>query len=71
MRGTNTPNDKPKIYTHSCKTFTDCVCTCPELANTSEVKYLGVVLVTNLNFRQHIDLLCTRTRKFLYIAQES
>lgn len=36
------------------------------LVNANVVKYLGVVLDTNLNFCKHIDLLCTRTRKLIY-----
>lgn len=40
---------------------------CVPLKRASTVKYLGVILDFQLNFYSHIELLCSRVRKLIYI----
>lgn len=65
-RNTNIPIFCPNIYADSCKVFADIACNYA-LANTNDIKYLGITLDTNLNFRKHIDLLWCRVRKLIYL----
>lgn len=67
LRNTNLPSTNINIYAHNCSVYADSACSCPTLAKTDYIKYLGVTIDTNLNFRKHIDLLCTRIRKVIYI----
>lgn len=66
MRNTNIALTNPHIYVHSCTQYADSACNCPTLAISHDIKYLGITIDTNLNFRKHIDLLCTRVRKLIY-----
>lgn len=69
MRNTNPMLTNLNIQAHNnCDLhYADIACTCPTLDKTDHIKYLGVTIDTNLNFRKHIDLLCTRVRKLIYI----
>ncbi len=60
-----------KIIAHNLISHADFACTCPALVNADYTKYVGVTIDTNLNFRKHIGLLCTRSyvllmRKLIY-----
>lgn len=43
------------------------ICTCARLERTRVIKYLGVMIDGNLNFKSHIHVLATRIRKLIFI----
>lgn len=67
MKNTIIPLTNLNIYAHNCRRYADTACSCPTLAKADHLKYLGVTIDSNLNFRKHIDLLCTRVRKLIYV----
>ena len=69
MRNTNIPLTNQNIYAHNCNTYADTACSCPTLAKADNLKYLGVTIDTNLNFRKNIVLLCTRVLKLIYVLK--
>lgn len=69
MRNSNKSTTNLNIYAHKCNTSASAAtaCACPTLVKTDNTKYLGVTIDSHLNFRKHIDSLCTRVRKLIYI----
>lgn len=59
------PHTAINLKAHSCLTKTSC--NCPSLENVDHIKYLGILLDQNLNFKTHINLLTSRVRKLIYI----
>lgn len=66
IRNINPPLTNLDIFAHNCNSA-NIACTCPTLVKADHIKYLGVTIDTNLNFRKHIELLCKRVRKLMYI----
>lgn len=66
IRNTLSQHHNLNLTAHTCN-FDPILCTCPVLENVSTIKYLGINLDQNLNFKTHINLLSTRTRKLVYI----
>lgn len=69
IRNNNNSNTNLHIYAHNChmSTSADTACACPTLVKTDHIKYLGVTIDAQLNFRKHIDSLCTRVRKLIFV----
>lgn len=55
------------IVAHYCTTTSANFCTCASLANAEKIKYLGVIIDSNLRFQEHIHTLSSRLRKLIYI----
>lgn len=55
------------IVAHNHAELSDLVCDCPYLETSSTIKYLGVTLDENLNFRSHTQNLSGRIRKLCYV----
>lgn len=55
------------ILAHSCPEPHSTGCACPPLQKTHTIKYLGVVIDNVLGFREHIDTLCSKLRKLMYV----
>lgn len=62
----NTSN-KYKIIAHSCFYNN---CSCPEIALTKNIKYLGIIIDKNLNFGDHINYLVKKIRKLTYVFKQ-
>lgn len=54
-----------KITSHQC--LLEDSCACPSLERVNSLKYLGVTLDNNLNFKEHVKILCNRVRKLIYV----
>lgn len=54
------------ITAHACNTTTS-NCFCPTLLRCESIKYLGIIIDQNLNFKLHIEVLAGRLRKLIYI----
>lgn len=70
IRNNNTydsTNNTLLAHNNVCRSPADAACTCPTLEAAPCIKYLGIMLDANLNFRNHIDLLCKRVRKLIFI----
>jgi hypothetical protein len=61
-----------KIIYHQCKgtEVPQLDCSCRELMRCDAIKYLGVEVDENLNWRQHIIGLTSRVRKLMYIFRQ-
>jgi hypothetical protein len=57
----NTVNHK--IVAHTCSVATHGNCSCSLLDRVDNIKYLGVTIDSNLNFKQHICNLSSKIRK--------
>lgn len=57
--------DQHNIIAHECPSRENC--SCPTLKRVSLIKYLGVIIDQNLNFKEHCKALCGRIRKLIYI----
>jgi hypothetical protein len=53
------------IKAHFCSNKSSC--SCLSLTPVSNIRYLGVIIDSSLNFNLHIDLLSSRVRKLMYI----
>lgn len=62
---TDTYNDRHHIVSHEC-VFRES-CSCSKLEHVKIIKYLGVIIDSNLNFKDHTKTLCGRIRKLIYI----
>lgn len=67
LRQATQPPDSYFLIAHSCVRPNTVVCTCPTLARSHTIKYLGVTLDDNLSFKAHIDLLTARIRKLIFV----
>lgn len=60
----------PDIHAHVCNTVANTKCKCPIILNTKTIKYLGVIIDDTLTFKNHIELLCSRVRKLMFIFKK-
>lgn len=67
IRNASIPSNDLSLIAHSCALRSNCGCTCPKLQRSNCLKYLGVHIDHNLNFKYHISQLSTRTRKLIYV----
>jgi hypothetical protein len=51
---------------HSCTLSNKTNCSCPIIEKTNQIKYLGVILDENINWRSHINLIASRQRKLIW-----
>lgn len=52
-----------KIHIHDCKELS---CNCPIVKESSEVKYLGIIIDQHLKWDKHVTYLCNRLRKLIH-----
>lgn len=62
---TQPPPGIVSIKAHICQSLSDC--TCIEIENTDNIRYLGIELDKNLNWNKHILNITARVRKLIYI----
>lgn len=70
MRKSKLAQTDPKLYAHNCTDPTTNQCRCPEITITSKIKYLGVILDDSLSFKPHIETLCNRVRKLIFVFKK-
>lgn len=70
MRKYKTILTNPKLHAHRCKDPVNHRCTCPDIGIANNLKYLGVIIDENLSFKPHIEALCGRIRKLIYIFKK-
>lgn len=58
-------NSDLRIKAHYCSTSTNCQC--PTIGKTDSIRYLGVILDDKLNWGSHINSLCKRVRRLIYL----
>lgn len=63
----NSPHRTPDLDIKVHKNCHKPNCVCPSLQCESKLKYLGVVLDSRMSWKPHIDLLCSRVRKLIYV----
>lgn len=64
----NQPNSELSLKAHSCnRPDSNVDCDCYTLTPTNTIKYLGVTIDKNLNWKQHIETLKSRVRKLIPI----
>lgn len=56
-----------KVHSHSCKLAPNTICNCSSLEEVHVIKYLGILIDSNLNFQPHIKLLTDRLRKLIFV----
>ncbi|KAG7298231.1 hypothetical protein JYU34_019045 [Plutella xylostella] len=66
IRNSTQPSSELTLIAHSSHCVSE-ECSCDRLDKCNIIKYLGVIVDQNLNFRSHIELLCGRVRKLIYI----
>lgn len=70
MRRTNTAPTNNKLYAHNCKDPVNNQCICSNIAITKKIKYLGVILDESLSFKPHIEAMCGRLRKLIFVFKK-
>lgn len=61
------PKTPISIKAHCCSTQLQLNCQCPLLTPVDQIKYLGIILDKNLNFKSHINVLSGRIRKLIFV----
>ncbi|CAK1604430.1 unnamed protein product [Parnassius mnemosyne] len=67
IRNSTCITNKFKIIAHSCNMTSISNCKCPDIENTNNIKYLGIIISKNLTFKEHINYLVQKIRKLIYI----
>lgn len=70
MRKSNLAPTNPKLYVHKCNDSINNQCQCPGIALTNKTKYLGIIIDESLSFKYHIEALCTRVRKLIFVFKK-
>jgi hypothetical protein len=70
MRVSKSSLTNPKLYAHQCINTSNNMCKCPIIDITNKVKYLGVIIDKTLSFKSHIDALCGRIRKLMFVFKK-
>lgn len=66
IRGNTQPtHDAINIQAHNCGG--NLPCNCPQIIRTSSIKYLGLLVDNNLNWKEHVSALAGRVRKLMFI----
>lgn len=69
LRNSTQPASTFKLYAHQCTNhmnqFTNC--NCSPLEKTNDMRYLGIIIDQNLNFKNHILKLRNRVRSLIYV----
>jgi hypothetical protein len=59
------------IYAHNCsRPYYHCNENCLALERVDNIRYLGVIIDSNLNFKPHLSALVSRLRKLIYIFKQ-
>lgn len=59
-----------KIHSTNCTNFNQTIsCPCCAINRVDNVKYLGVVIDQNLNFKKHVSTLSKKVRKLIYLMK--
>lgn len=58
------------ITAHSCSSFDNLYCTCPNLKQINSTKYLGIIIDNNLTFDEHIRYVVKKIRKLTYVFKQ-
>lgn len=67
IRNSTQPELLHQLIIHAPNCSTNGTCPCASLERCSIIKYLGVIIDHNLSYRSHIEHLCGRIRKLIYI----
>lgn len=67
IRNTSAANTHGQIIVHNCNCSDSANCECPRLEKVDSIRYLGIILDQNLNFKLHIASLSKKIRKLTYI----
>lgn len=62
---TQPPPNSIIIQTHNCKNSS--ICHCNPITRTNSIRYLGVIVDQNLNWKEHVMKVSNRVRKLIYI----
>lgn len=63
------PNINFTLKAHTCP-FNSTVCDCAQLSAVKSIKYLGIIIDKNLNWKSHIDHLKARVRKLIHVFKK-
>lgn len=58
------------ILAHKCSFPPSPGCTCPSINVTNSIKYLGVIIDRNLNFKEHTHSVAQRVRKLIFVFKQ-